>query len=185
MSGLGCRDWMRESLDLLDGPAVAVELDRLRLVGDLPRGVAVEFVAEAWDLCPWPMSVLTRASWVALFGVAGYTRELVPAPRPRVALRLFRGSDPAGVEGLCWSESRDVARWMAGRFAVGVVWSAVVEPWRLLAYLDEGWEQQHVVDTTGLQVEVVDGPGVVAGLDREALVAGLDARMLGAGVGSW
>lgn len=160
--------------DRLDGPGVARRLDAWHRIGVLSQELAAEFVAEAWDLCAWPMSVLPRARWVALFRFAGYTHEFRLASPPTETLRLYRGSDPRGREGLCWSTSVDVARYMALRFPVGMVWVAEVEPGRLLAYLDEGFERQFVVDTTGLAVDVWESPAEVVALDEVELLLRLD-----------
>lgn len=165
----------------VDGAPAAVLMDLFERQGRLPDEVAAVCVPRAWDLCAWPMSVLSRERWVRLFEVAGYSHEFVPARRPAEALRLYRGSDAAGGEGLCWSSNPDVARWMAARFEEGWVWSAVVEPSRLLAFMAAGYEDQFVVDTTGLVAEVVEGPPVVAAYDVDELAARLDAVAGGGG----
>jgi hypothetical protein len=60
-------------------------------------------------------------------------------------------------------------------YVVGWVWRARVESPRLLAFMASTYEDQFVVDTDGLEAEVVAGPGDVAAVDRDALAARLDA----------
>jgi len=159
----------------VDEPCAAVVMAELLRSGRLAPAVAVEFVARAWDATPWPMAVLPRERWVALFRAAGYTHEFEPAAAPEEPLWLFRGSDEAGAEGMCWTSNLDVALWFAARFDEGWVWRARVEPWRLLAFMAETYEDQHVIDTTDLVLEVVAGPGDVAAVDVDALTDRLDA----------
>jgi hypothetical protein len=157
------------------GEAAAVLLEVFERLGRLQVEVASRLVPRAWDLCPAPMLVLSRERWVRLFRVAGYTHEFVPAAPPTGVLRLYRGSDERGREGLCWPSNLDVARWLASRYDEGWVWVAVVEPVRLLAFVAAGYEDQFVVDTTGLVAEVLEGPEVVRGLDVDELSLRLDA----------
>lgn len=161
----------------VDGPAAAVLMDTLLQRGRLSPAIASRCVARAWDVCGGPMSVLPRDRWVALFESSGYTHEFAPAERPRETLRLYRGSDAAGAEGMCWSTNPDVARWLAVTHDVGWVWVADVEPWRLLAFMAETYEDQFVVDTRGLEATVFERPGVVAGLDVDELANRLDERV--------
>lgn len=158
----------------VDGVACAAQLDLFEREGWLTGELATYFVARAWDLCGHPMQVLARERWVSLFRLGGYTHEFEPAPRPVDPVRLFRGSDEAGAEGLSWSRSVDVARWFAVQRREGRVFSALVEPWRLLAFMAGGCEDQAVVDTEGLAVEVVEGPEVVSALDEQVLAERLD-----------
>jgi hypothetical protein len=171
--------WVRpqavlEAALAVDGVSCAAQLDLFEREGWLSEDAAGWFVARAWDLCGHPMQVLPRERWVALFRLAGYTHEFVPAPRPVEAVRLFRGSDEAGAEGMSWSSRLDVARWFAVQRAGGRVWSAVVEPWRLLAFMAGVSEDQTVVDTAGLVAEVVEGPEVVSAFDEVVVAERLD-----------
>lgn len=166
----------------VDASAAAVLLDVLHRAGRVSSSVLSCCVPIAWDLCSWPMSVLPAERWVGLFRAAGYTHEFEPAEAPAGPLRLFRGSDAAGELGMCWSTNLDVARWLASAHPEGWVWSAEVEGWRLLAFLAAGYEDQFVVDTTGLATRVVETPVEVAALDREALAERLDAVVFGAAV---
>ncbi len=158
----------------VDGAAAAVLLDLFEEIGRL-SATARELVAPAWDLCSAPMSVLSRERWVRLFRAAGYTHEFAPAQRPTRTLRLYRGSDARGRLGMCWSTNLDVARWFAARQDEGWVWASDVEPWRLLAFMAAGYEDQYVVDTTDLEAVVVERPSTVAAMDPDALVRRLDA----------
>lgn len=158
-----------------DEPAAAVLLDLLDRDSMLSPEVALELVPIVWDLCAAPMSVLSVDAWVRLFERAGYTHDREVAPRPTEPMRLYRGSDRGGELGMCWSSNLDVARWLAIRRHRGRVWSAVVEPWRMLAFVAPVYEDQYVVDTRGLETELLEGPEVVAAIDPNELVARLDA----------
>ena len=159
----------------VDGPSAAALMDVLLRSGRASQGVLERCVAPAWDLCSWPMAVLPRERWVALFRAAGYTHEHRPAVAPVGPLRLFRGSEAAGELGMCWSTNIDVARWMAAKHDEGWVWSAQVEGWRLLGFMAAGYEDQYVVDTTDLVATVIASPAGVAAIDVDALAARLDA----------
>lgn len=159
----------------VNGAGAAALMAELLRQGRLSEKTAQECVARAWDLVPSPMSVLTRKAWVALFRAAGYTHEFAPAAPPSVPLVLFRGSDEAGQEGLCWSSNLDVALWFALRFDEGWVWRAEASPWRVLAFMAETYEDQFVVDTTGLEMEVVADPEALAAVDVDEVAARLDA----------
>lgn len=163
--------------DAWGGGPVAALLAGLLHLGKLRSEEAQLLVPRAWDRVGRPMGLLTREQWVALFRCGGYTHEFEPAERPDRAQRLFRGSDAAGALGMCWSANVDVARWLASGYDDGHVWSAAVEPWRLLAFMATGYEDQFVVDTQGLerQMELVEGPEEIAALDLEELGLRLDA----------
>ena len=157
-----------------DDEAAAVVLDLMERDAMLSPELALELVPSVWDRCGAPMLVLSVASWVGLFRRAGYTHDFEPAPQPTEPVRLYRGSDPAGELGMCWSTNPDVARWLASRFPDGRVWSAVVEPERLLAFVAPLYEDQYVVDTTWLRPVLFEGPDVVAALDLDGLFERLD-----------
>lgn len=167
--------WARAAFDAGDAPAAAVLLDLLERDMLLTPAVAVELVPQVWDRCSAPMRVLDVSGWVAMFRCAGYTHEFVPAELPAKTLRLYRGSDASGELGMCWSSNVDVARWVASKYDEGWVWVADVEPPRLLAFMAATYEDQFVVDTTGLAPVVFEHPGQVAAIDPEELAGRLDA----------
>ena len=167
----------------LSGEAAAVLLDVFMRTGRVSQVILERCVAPAWDWCGAPMTVLTRERWIALFEAAGYTHEHQPGEPPVDPVRLYRGSDRPGEFGMCWSLNIDVARWLAASYADGWVWTAEVEPWRLLAFMAAGYEDQYGVDTTGLETTVLESPEVVAAIDRDELARRLDAVADGLGVG--
>lgn len=169
----------------VDPAAAAVLLDDLERMGHRVGDSALtRLVPRVWDLCSWPMGTLPRERWVALFRDAGYSHDFEPAERPAGALRLFRGSDAAGAEGMCWSTNLDVARWLALPYDEGWVYEAAVEPERLLAFVAPVYEDQFVVDTTGLEISVLEEPAQVAAIDVDALAERLDRLVEDLGVGS-
>ncbi|GLY38299.1 hypothetical protein Amsp01_043230 [Amycolatopsis sp. NBRC 101858] len=74
---------------------------------------------------------------------------------------MYRGSVADRRADWSWTDSRDVARtYAAGGFGgrlPGAIWTAMVEPERLLARHTDRDEFEYVVDTAGLVIEPVPG----------------------------
>ena len=143
------------------GPALLSDLDA---EGLLTREAAAATVGGAWSASNFPDRCLGRQSWRALFALAGYTRNGVPAERPTEPLTLYRGAVPEHRADWSWTDRVDVARGYAEGARTcreaGKLWQAVVEPWRLLARNDgpdNRDEAEYVVDTDGLTIS--EGPG--------------------------
>ena len=70
-------------------------------------------------------------------GAAGVAEA---AERPTKSITLWRGATDEYKDGWAWTDDREVAEGFAhsmkARRLQGTLWTAVVEPWRLLAYLD-------------------------------------------------
>lgn len=158
------------------GASLAIILGLLDDEGLLTTELARAFVARAFDSCSHPSEVLGREQWVGMFKLAGFTREWSSAKRPTESRRLFRGSGPAGIYGLCWSSEIGVARYFASRQQGGVVVVALVSPERQLAELAVGWEEQVVVDTTGLAVEVLEDAVELGRFSLDELRGWMDDR---------
>ena len=85
-----------------------------------------------------PLASLYRAVWRDLFERAGYTHNARRRARPRLPRQLYRGADARPRDGWSWTDDRRAAEWFARRSMhsrPGVVWTAMVEPVRLLARL--------------------------------------------------
>lgn len=115
-------------------------------------------IGAVWSMSEYPDRYLEHETWRELFALAGYTVDGDGAPRPAEAIRLWRGSVPERRGDWSWTDSRAVAE----RYAAGthygrpksMVWTAMVEPRRLLARNTERDESEYVVDTEGLAIEL-------------------------------
>ncbi|MFJ9782650.1 hypothetical protein ACIRSS_23920 [Amycolatopsis sp. NPDC101161] len=80
-----------------------------------------------------------------------------------IAAPLYRGSVAAHRGNWSWTDSRDVARtYAAGGFGgrlPGAIWTALVEPERLLARNTDRDEYEYIVDTEFLPLVPVTGCG--------------------------
>ncbi|MFJ7219956.1 hypothetical protein [Amycolatopsis sp. NPDC098790] len=136
-----------------DGPVLLDVLHRHRLITDLDLG---RYVGLAWAMAERPDRALSRGRWRQLFTAAGYTEDGHRVPRPTAAQRLYRGSVADRRGDWSWTDSRDVARtYAAGGFGgrlPGAIWTAMVEPERLLARNTDRDEFEYVVDTDGLTI---------------------------------
>ncbi len=93
-----------------------------------------------------------------MFELSGYTVDGVPAHRPEESMVLYRGSVPELRKNWSWTDSRAVAeKYADGEHysrPLGRVWTATVEPWRLMASNRDRAEREYVVDTDGLAIHV-------------------------------
>ncbi len=144
-----------------NAPALAGRLYYRRLLTPANCGL---LVAWAWSGAEYPQRWIPAQTWRALFALAGYTDDGVPAKRPDGPLNVYRGAPKARRRGWAWTASRDVAEWFADRWTTttgsqpSTVWRATVEPSRLYCHLHEGHrgEDEYVIDTRGgLRVEEV------------------------------
>ncbi|WP_275293569.1 hypothetical protein [Amycolatopsis sp. La24] len=136
-----------------DGPLLLAfaHLHSLITAADLARTIG-----EAWAMAEYPDRQLGHEIWRTLFAVAGYTDDGHPVPRPERPLRLFRGAVVERRGDWSWTDNQNTARLYAagglrGR-PVGQVWTALVEPARLLARNTGRDESEYVVDTKGLRI---------------------------------
>ncbi len=137
------------------GPALLVDLWS---EGLLTAEAATQCVPSAWCGCEWPNRTLDDDLWRRLFDLAGYTVEGISADRPTRSLRLYRGAVPKHRDGWSWTDDRQLAEWFAQRAhnaREGRVWTALVEPCRLLARISQErpGESEYVVDARGLEIE--------------------------------
>ncbi len=140
------------------GPALVLDLfDN----GLLTAAAARRGVPHAWCMCEWPgRAVDPPHRWRDLFDLAGYTVDSVPSKRPTTPLTLYRGAVPEHRDGWSWTDDIQLAQWFAERphnAGRGRIWTAVVEPSRLLArIITEGrdGESEYVLDPSGLAVQL-------------------------------
>lgn len=127
--------------------------------GLITRWACRRFVGDVWSACDHPENAVEKELWLAAFGWAGYTVDGRGAERPDAPLVLYRGASFERRYGMSWTDDIKVAHffakeWRVARAHPGVVWTATVEPWRLLAHnakQREG-EPEYVIDTSGLAV---------------------------------
>lgn len=121
-------------------------------------------LGELYNGCPNPMRALPRETWRELFEHVGYTADGEPVIRPVDSLRLWRGAPADYRDSWSWTDDRELAQRFATlrarRWADSTVWTAVVEPWRLLAFMLGGYAigdwagsgREYVVNTEGLTI---------------------------------
>ena len=135
-----------------NGPLFA----KLYEVGD-EYGVDLADLADAVGLAwaNWGPPLLEPTAWRQLFGLAGYRKLDEPAARPTEPMRLWRGGLPEHSYNWSWTDDPDLPYHYAGPGGVvadiGMIWTALVEPWRLMATVPDLME--YVVDTVGLDVQ--------------------------------
>lgn len=107
-------------------------------------------VALAWTTGS-PESLLPRETWINWFRSVGFTVDSLPAERPTVAVRLYRGCAPFAVRRMAWTSDPRVALGYARGCSwrrPGRVWSATCDPAYLLCY--SSLDSEYVVDPCGL-----------------------------------
>lgn len=134
-------------------PWVLGELHCYGLLGD---DVATALVGLAWSIAEYPEDVLGRDLWLELFDIAGFTIDGKAAPRPSQSLTLYRGAPPERRARMAWTTSVDLAQRFAteglrGR-ETGELWTAAVEPWRLLTVDNGRTEHEHVINPDDLEI---------------------------------
>lgn len=132
---------------------------RLHEFGLLYPSDAASLVPDVWSAVEHPLDALTRDEWAELFHVAGYTYNGQRRARPRLPRVLYRGADAAHRDGWSWTDDRRLAHWFADRRPGGRVWTATVEPGRLLARITtvRAGESEYVVTTDGLTITSTTG----------------------------
>lgn len=125
----------------------------------LTASAAAAVIGDVWSMAEYPDHYLAHDRWRELFALAGYTRNGKGAARPTNAITLYRGSVPERRADWSWTDQLSVAvGYASGTRAqrpLGKVWSAEVEPWRLLARNDGPSgrnESEYVVDTDELVI---------------------------------
>lgn len=135
-------------------PALVVDL---YAGGLLVPDVAQRVVPAAWSAVEFPSRACDDELWRALFDLAGYVEDGTPGQRPATPLTLWRGALADHRNGWSWTDDRAMAKWFADRphnDGKGVVWTAEIEPARLLARITQErvGESEYVVDARGLHV---------------------------------
>lgn len=143
------------------GPAIVWELHDAGLLH--PRD-AQRLVPQVWQMVEFPMVALDRDDWADLFAFCGgYLHNGVRRGRPRLARTLYRGAHPEHRDGWSWTDDRALAQWFADdrlRRPGGQLWTATVEPARLLARITNvrDGESEYVVNTDGLDITPAGAP---------------------------
>lgn len=139
-------------LGRVHAPWVLGELYCYDLLGD---DVATALVGQAWSIAEYPEDALGCDLWLELFDLAGFTVDGKAAPRPTQPLTLYRGAPEDRRARMAWTDSVDEAQ----RFATGLrtretgeLWTATVEPWRLLTVDNGRTEHEHVINPDGLEI---------------------------------
>lgn len=151
-------EWNRAAARVGRNPATALLLFTNDL---LAPDVLPGAVADAWQSAEFPLSFLTRADWLDLFGRAGYTVDGSPAPRPSEPQRLYRGCGVRLSRRWSWTPDRDLAQWFADRWPTlgeAAVFEVDASPSAMLAtFTGTGDDARHgesevVLNTKGLRI---------------------------------
>ncbi len=125
--------------------------------GLLTRWTLTRFVGEVWKACDHPEAEVAEELWLLAFEQAGYTVDGRRAEYPDTPLILYRGASFERRLGMSWTDDVNVARWFASKWNdakgyPGIVWTATVESWRLLARNTDtpDGEPEYIIDTFGL-----------------------------------
>lgn len=136
------------------GPRMLYVLDHL---GGIAPGEYLDIVPWVWSLAEFPGQAMSNSQWLALWGKAGFTIDGEIAPRPKQPLRLWRGAPRSHRRGMSWTDDRARAQWFADNRMDrdNRVWTALVEPRRLLARIHEvgRGENEWVINTRALTIE--------------------------------
>lgn len=136
----------------------------LHTLGALPADQLRPIMGELWDRCPNPHEALPRERWQRLFEHVGYAANGEPAELPAAPIQMWRGAPPLYRDSWTWTDERGLAQQFAAlranRWADSVLWTATVEPWRLLAFRQDGYlvgdwmgpGREFVVNTDGLSI---------------------------------
>lgn len=133
--------------------------------GKLTRPALRECLADAWVADEYPIQHVGKANALRLFRAAGWMSDSTgdvndpAAPvQPTIPLRLYRGCLPKWYKGISWTADPTRAEWFAKRFnQPGRVYTLVVPPGRMMANFNTRGEAEFVVQTWGMEPEVVDG----------------------------
>ncbi|TYQ11605.1 UNVERIFIED_ORG: hypothetical protein L601_001500000190 [Gordonia westfalica J30] len=130
------------------------------LDGSITEETFAQLLGPAWSDAEYPEGSFDRETWTRVFRRHGYRVNGVPAARPTTSVRLYRGATADGRAGMSWTDHLSTARSFAygqlrGR-PVGTVWTALVDPDRLLSRVTERSESEFIVDTDGLTITMFD-----------------------------
>ena len=115
-------------------------------------------VGPVWQAAEYPEGPLSRADWLDLFSVAGFTIDGKPASRPVGPTPLWRGSVPARRRRMSWTSDRAQAQ----RFADGVrgrppgkLYQTLALPESILCINNGREEAENVINLRGLVIQEV------------------------------
>ncbi len=150
------------------GPALLYAAHTLCVIN---AAVIGRYVGSVWSSVEFPDRTLEWDEWREFFNIAGYRVDGIKAEPPTQPIRLYRAATPAHRYGHSWTEDIAVARTFLTVGARDIfnptLWSAEVEPWRLLARIvdERPGESQYVVDTEDLNLVEVSAEYHEAGND--------------------
>lgn len=135
-------------------------VSHLAKMGLLRKKVLRDTVGHAWCGSDRPEDVLGSRRWMSLFRRAGYAIDGELATRPPEPLRLYRGATERTAHRMAWTADVKVAerfasdRWQFG--SAGRVFTALVNPVRLLCLINDRDESEYVINPAGLHIEQCD-----------------------------
>ncbi|MFT8395319.1 hypothetical protein [Propionibacterium sp.] len=153
------RDALNEALNKIeadDGPVLLFDLDWDGLL----ETEACTLAGPVWCSATYPQDCADPVAWRGLFGRAGFCVDGVPAERPAEAITLYRASGENHKARWSWTDSLEQATKLAAPESPELpsskkVWTATVEPERLLAGVTDSYGLDYVVDTQGLEISAV------------------------------
>lgn len=133
--------------------------------GELDLADLAEGVANAWVSAESPKQELGAPYWLEMLESTGFILDGERAANPETSpLKLFRGASFDRQRQMSWTEDLELASWFATRSLgdghLSAVWSATVQPKRLLAHINSGreGESEWVVNPQRMQIGRRLGP---------------------------
>lgn len=127
-------------------------LEKLLTTHALPVEVLRAMLSEVWLSARLISTELPQPRTLQLFRQLAYVTDRLELDRPSEDTILFRGASYETRLGLSWTAQIQIAESFRDKHRDGAVFWAVVEPRRILARFDELQTDEHVVDTSGLDV---------------------------------
>jgi hypothetical protein len=139
-----------------NGPALLLDARRFKVISSATITAAV---GPVWEAAEYPQDSLSRADWLDLFTVAGFTIDGRPAVQPTGPTTLWRGCVHALRRRMSWTSDRGLAQ----RFAIegfrgrpaGRLYQTVAPPDAVLCVNNGREESEYVINTRGLAVREV------------------------------
>ncbi|WP_406507649.1 hypothetical protein [Streptomyces sp. NBC_00212] len=127
--------------------------------GKITNETVAALIGRVWSSAEFPDRHLDRDSWRWLFGLAGFTVDGKPAPRPTKPIVLWRGTVPERRTDWSWSTDRAVSeRYASGGLNYrppGRLYTVLAPPAALLCANTERGEAEYVIDTQGLDIREI------------------------------
>jgi len=159
---------IKSASDIIDIYVIVRKSYKLTFLKYIKNYVSVKdfssLLADAWITSENPnqdvnVSVATLASWFkhadkeTLMCAEDY--EVYKALPETIT--VYRGITPGhNPKGLSWTQNLKTAQWFANRFGKGYIQKATINKSQALAYFNTRNEDEIVVDTRGLEFEIID-----------------------------